>query len=55
MFRDEDIQKAIDECKCPEPMFCTVATTFYKQHERERMCLKCWVEYCDRNGIEIVY
>lgn len=52
-IRDEDIQNAIDRCKCPEPMFCTVTTTCYDQ--RERMCLKCWIDYCKRNGIEIVY
>lgn len=53
--KDEDIQKSIDECKCPEPMFCTIATTCYEQHERERICMKCWLEWCDKNGVDIDY
>lgn len=49
------IEKAIDECKCPEPMICTVATTYYEQHTRERMCMGCWLKWCDKNGVEIDY
>lgn len=54
-IKDSDIQKKIDECKCPEPMFCTVATTYYEPPERERMCMKCWVRWCDENGVKIDY
>lgn len=54
-IKDSHIQQAIDECKCPEPMFCTVATTCYGYHERVRMCLKCWLDWCDKNGVEIDY
>lgn len=55
IIRISTIEKAIDECKCPEPMFCTIATTCTTCHERERACLKCWLAYCQRNNIEIDY
>lgn len=54
-IKDSQIQKNIDDCKCPEPMFCTVATTCYEQYKRERMCLKCWLRYCKENNIEVIY
>ena len=55
VIREQDIENAIDSCKCPEPAFCTVATTCYEPHERERTCLKCWLSYCEENNIRIVY
>ena len=55
VIKDSFIQKSIDVCRCPEPSFCTVATTMYDNHTRERMCMKCWLAYCKRNNIEIDY
>ena len=55
VIKDSFIQKSIDICRCPEPCFCTVATTMYDNHTRERKCMKCWFEYCKRNNIEIDY
>ena len=51
----QDIDNAVENNKCPERMFCTVATTCYDTHKRERMCLKCWLEYCKSHNIEIDY
>lgn len=42
----------IDICRCPEVSF---VTTGYEKHDRERICMKCWLDYCLRNGIEIDY
>lgn len=50
-----NIDKKIDEGKCPAPMFCTVATTGYSQQEREHHCYLCWLNYCKENNIEILY
>ena len=55
VIADSFIQQKIDVCGCPEASFCTVATTGYEKHKRERICMKCWLEYCQRNGIEIDY
>ena len=54
-MRIQDIDNAVENNKCPERMFCTVATTCYDTHKRERMCLKCWLEYCKSHNIEIDY
>ena len=54
-MKDSEIQKAIDNCRCPEQSYCAVATTCYEPHERERTCLKCWLAYCEKNKIEIEY
>lgn len=50
-----NIDKKIDEGECPEPSFCTVATTCYEPIEKENICYKCWLSYCKRNNIEIIY
>ena len=50
-----NIDKKIDEHKCPGLYFCTVATTGYTQIEREHHCYICWLQYCRVNNIEIVY
>lgn len=50
-----NIDKKIDEGKCPEPSLCTVGTTVYTEYEREHICYKCWLSYCKREGIEITY
>lgn len=55
VIREQDIENAIDSCKCPVPMFCTVVTTCYEPNVRERTCLKCWLRYCKENNIRIVY
>ena len=51
----QEIDKAIENNQCPVPMFCTVATTCYDSHTRERKCLKCWLEFCKIHNIEIDY
>lgn len=55
IIADSYIQKQIDDCKCPESMYCTVATTSCSQHERERKCMLCWFYYCKTNNISIDY
>ena len=50
-----NIDKKIDNNKCPGGMFCTVATTHYDSFERERICLQCWLAFCKENNIEILY
>ncbi|MDD6004381.1 MAG: hypothetical protein PUC68_01775 [Firmicutes bacterium] len=50
-----NIDKKIDEGKCPGIYFCTVATTCYTAQEREHNCYLCWLAYCKRNEIEIDY
>lgn len=50
-----EIDSAVEKYKCPEPMFCTIATTCYTPRERERECLKCWLNYCKKHNIEIDY
>ena len=49
------IEEAIINCCCPEPMFCTIATTVATTHKRERTCLSCWLNYCYTNNIIINY
>lgn len=51
----QEIDNAIENNQCPVPMFCTVATTCYDSHTRERKCLKCWLEFCKIHNIEIDY
>ena len=50
-----NIDKQIDEGKCPGLFWCTVATTCYPEWEREYKCYRCWKEYCKENEIEIDY
>lgn len=54
-IRIQEIDKAIEECKCPGRYFCTVASTCYEPHERERICLKCWLDHMRENEVEVVY
>lgn len=51
----QEIDSAVENNRCPEPAFCTVATTVYDSHTRERKCLKCWLEFCKTHNIEIDY
>lgn len=50
-----NIDKMIDEHKCPSAYYCVQATTCYDEIEREHMCYLCWKEYCKENKIEITY
>ena len=54
-MRQIDIDKMVDEHKCPCNYFCTVATTCYEPREREHICYECWRDYCKENNIEIIY
>lgn len=49
------IDEMVDKGKCPSLYFCTVATTEYDQDERERICFRCWKNYCIENNIKITY
>ena len=51
----KEIDSAVENNRCPEPAFCTIATTVYDSHTRERKCLKCWLEFCKTHNIEIDY
>ena len=35
--------------------WCTVATTGYDTHTRERMCLRCWLKTIKERNVEIDY
>lgn len=50
-----NIDKKIDEHKCPTFCLCTVATTCYDSLKRERICYRCWLSFCKENNIEIIY
>lgn len=50
-----NIDKHIDRGHCPVLSVCTVATTCYSQAEREHICYNCWLDFCKRHSIEIVY
>lgn len=50
-----NIDKKIDEHKCPNFCLCTIATTCYEPIEREQICYRCWLSYCKENNIEIIY
>ena len=50
-----NIDKEIDNCRCPALYFCTVATTYYESQDREHRCYLCWKNYCKENNIEIIY
>lgn len=54
-IRIEEIDKNVEDHKCPEYFWCTVATTCYELHERERMCLRCWLNVMKEKGVEILY
>lgn len=49
------IDEKIDKHECPGIMFCTIATTFYDEIERQHICYLCWKNYCKYNNIEIGY
>lgn len=54
-IRRINIDKQIDNHKCPCSYFCIVATTGYDPIEREHLCYLCWKDYCKENDIEIIY
>lgn len=45
----------IDKNLCPANYYCVQATTYYEQHEAERMCLRCWQDHYKERGYEIDY
>ena len=51
----QEIDSTVENNRCPAIMFCTMATTCYDSHTRERICLKCWSQFCEENNIEIDY
>ena len=50
-----NIDKEIDNHRCPDIYFCTVATTCYTEQEREHICYRCWLAHCKKHNIEIIY
>lgn len=50
-----NIDKEIDNHRCPGIYLCTVATTCYEDWEREHKCYLCWLAYCREHNIEIDY
>ena len=54
-IRIEEIDKNVENHKCPGYFFCTVATTCYEPHTRERMCLRCWLDTMKERNIEVLY
>lgn len=50
-----NIDKEIDNHRCPGIYLCTVATTCYTEQEREHICYRCWLAYCKKHNIEIIY
>lgn len=55
MLKKINIDKMIDEHRCPGLYFCTVATTGYSPIEREHECYLCWKRHCKENNIKIDY
>ena len=51
----QEIDSAVENNRCPAIMLCTVSSTCYDSHTRERICLKCWLQFCKENNIEIDY
>ena len=50
-----NIDREIDNRRCPGVYFCTVATTCYEEWKREHKCYLCWLSYCREHNIEISY
>ena len=50
-----NIDKEIDNHRCPEACFCTVPTICYEPIEREYKCYLCWLSYCKEHNITIIY
>ena len=50
-----NIDKEIDNHRCPTICLCTVATTCYEPIEREQRCYRCWKAYCQEHNITIIY
>ena len=50
-----NIDKEIDNQRCPGSCLCDVATTCYKTQVRENICYHCWLAYCKEHNIEIIY
>ena len=48
-----NIDRKIDEGRCPEPALCTVGTTGYSEQERKHICYRCWLNFCRQNDFEI--
>ena len=55
MKRQINIDKQIDNHRCPSLYFCTVATTVYDPIKKEHKCYLCWKSFCLENDIEIIY
>lgn len=51
----EEIDRNVEEHRCPGYFWCTVATTVYDTHTRERKCLRCWLNAMKERDIEIDY
>ena len=51
----QEIDNAVENRQCPEPSLCVVATTYDEPYIRERLCLKCWLQFCKIHNIEIDY
>lgn len=51
----EEIDRNVEEHRCPGYFWCTVATTGYDTHTRERKCLRCWLNAMKERDIEIDY
>ena len=50
-----NIDRMIDTGQCPTVSLCYVATTELDPIERERVCYRCWRNYCREHEIEIAY
>lgn len=50
-----NIDREIDNHRCPGVYFCTVATTCYEEWKKEHKCYLCWLAYCREHNIEISY
>ena len=51
----EEIDRNVEEHRCPGYFWCTVATTVYDTHARERRCLRCWLDTMKERNVEIDY
>ena len=51
----EEIDRNVEEHRWPGYFWCTVATTGYDTHTRERKCLRCWLDTMKERDVEIAY
>lgn len=50
-----NIDKQIDNDRCPALHRCTCTLTSYDRIENKHLCYLCWKQYCNSKNVEIIY